>query len=51
MKHKLDGPVDVNVSVEFDKEDVEDVIDKITESAIILITVATSAALIKKWLT
>jgi hypothetical protein len=46
MKHHHDAKVDVNL--EFDKEDVEDVIDKITESVIAIIVVATAANIVKK---
>lgn len=51
MKHKLDGPVDVNVNLEFDVEDVESVIDKVTECVVIVIGVATAAHILKRWFT
>lgn len=46
MKHKIVD--DVNVNLEFDKEDVEYVIDKITESTIKIVAVITIAQIIKK---
>lgn len=54
MKHKIDGPVDVNVNHkhdhEFDKEEIDDVIDKVTESALIIIGAYTASHILRKWL-
>lgn len=48
MKHTHDAKVDVNL--DFHKEDVESVIDKVTESVITIIVVVTAAQVIKKYL-
>lgn len=49
MKHEHNAQVDVNL--DFYKEDVEDIIDKITESIITIVVVATAAHILRKWVT
>lgn len=46
MKHSHDA--EININHEFSKEDVEDVIDKVTDSVITIIVVSTLAHLFKK---
>ena len=48
MKHQHS---DININVEFDREDVEDVVDKVTDSVITIIVVATAAHILRKWIT
>jgi hypothetical protein len=52
MKVKLEDEVDVKIKHDhdFDKEDVEDIIDKITESVLIIIAAATVSRMVKKWI-
>lgn len=50
MKHRIEDSVDVNVNVNVPADDISDLIDKITESAITIITVVTTAAIIKSYL-
>lgn len=52
MRHKFDDPLDIHVKHEhdFDKEDVEDLINKATTSVVIIIGVATAARILKRWL-
>lgn len=45
MKHQ--HAAEVNVNIDFHKDDVEDVIDKVTDSAITVIVVLTAAHILK----
>lgn len=46
MKHEHS---DINVKVDIPTEDLEDLVDTITNSAITIIVVATAAHILKKW--
>lgn len=52
MKHKIIEDVNVNVKHDhdFDKDDVEDIIDRITNSVLVLIAASTVASVVKKYL-
>jgi hypothetical protein len=52
MKLKMDDVVDVNVHHDhaFDKHDVAELIDKVTESALVIIAASTVAYVVKKHL-
>lgn len=45
MKHNLDA--DVNVNVNIPKQDLEDLIDKVTDSAVAIIATLTVAHILK----
>jgi hypothetical protein len=47
VKHSHDVQADVNLHIP--KEDIEDVIDKVTDSVITIVVVSTFAHLFKKW--
>ena len=49
MKHQIVD--DVKVDLEFDRQDIEDIIDKVTESAVTLIVALTVSQVIKSYLT
>lgn len=49
MKHQHDAKIDVNL--DFHKEDVEDVIDKITDSVITIVAAVTVAHILRKLVT
>jgi hypothetical protein len=53
MRFKPDGPLEVTIhhDHDFHKDDVEDVIDKITESVVTIIVVASAAHILRKWVT
>jgi hypothetical protein len=50
MKHQFSDPLDIRVHHDhnFDKQDIEKIIDKITESAIVIIAASTVAHILKK---
>lgn len=50
MKHKIADDVNVNINHEFVKEDVEDVIDRVTASVLIIIATHTVASILRKHL-
>lgn len=52
MKHRFDEDIKLNgkVNVEFDVEDVTQVVDKVTESVVTIIVVASVAHILRKWL-
>ena len=47
MKHQHSA--DVNVTVGIPKQDLEDLIDKVTDSTITIIAVVTVAHIVKSW--
>lgn len=53
MKHKFvdDATVDVNVNLDIPTEELGSLVDKVTESAVTIIVVATAAHILRKWLT
>lgn len=50
MKHKIDDEIRVKVTHDhdFDKEDVEDIVTKVVEGAVIIIAASTAAHVIKR---
>jgi hypothetical protein len=50
MKHKIDDEIRVKVTHDhdFDKEDVEDIIDKLVRGAVIVIAASTAASVVKR---
>lgn len=47
MKVKLQDDVDLNVNIELPSQDLEDLIDKVTESAVIIIAAITVGSILK----
>lgn len=50
MKHRIDDDVNVNVHISADlpKDDLAEVIDKVTDAAITIIVVSTAAHILKR---
>lgn len=48
MKHKISEPIDVNVNIEFDAQDVEDVVDKVGEVVFAIIVATTISHILRK---
>lgn len=49
MKHNHNADVNVKVGVDIPKDDIESVIDKVTESVVIIVAVTTAAHIFRKW--
>lgn len=47
MKHKIQDDVEVNVNFEVPTQDLEALIDKVTESAVVIITAITVGSILK----
>lgn len=49
MKHQHSA--DVNIRIDIPKDDIESVIDKVTESVVIIVAVTTAAHILRRWVT
>lgn len=47
MKHQITDDVDININVELPTGDLEDLIDKVTESTVIIIVAITVGSILK----
>lgn len=48
VKHKIADDVDVNLRIDLPTQDLEDLVDKITESVLVMIAAATVAHILKQ---
>lgn len=51
MRHKFVDDANVNVNVELPTEELEDLVDKVVDGVVTIITAATVAHILRKWLT